>query len=181
MKRVSIQKMVETALCIAIGLVLPTALHSIPNAGSIFLPMHIPILLCGLLCGWSWGLACGVLTPVLSSLLLGMPPAAYLPGMVLELAVYGLLSGLLYHKVKLNLYVSLLLTMLVGRVAYGLMQSVIFLTGGSEYSFSIFFTSLFVKGLPGIIIQIILIPILVMALQKANLSQKPKARIKTNK
>lgn len=179
MKKVNIQKMVETALCIALGLALPQALHSIPGAGSIFLPMHIPVLLCGLLCGWSWGLACGVVTPVLSSLIFGMPPVAYLPGMVLELAIYGLVAGILYYKLKLNLYVSLLLSMLVGRVAYGLMQSVIFLTGGSEYSFAIFFNSLFVKGLPGIVIQIVLIPVLVMALQKANLAQRPITKAKT--
>lgn len=181
MKKVDIQKMVETALCVAIGLTLPLALHSIPSAGSIFLPMHIPILLCGLLCGWSWGLACGVITPVLSSLIFGMPPTAILPGMVLELAIYGLMTGLLYHKLKLNLYVSLILSMLLGRIASGLMHAVVFLSGGSEYSFAIFFNTLFVKGLPGMIIQIILIPILVIALQKANLAQKPVARVKTNK
>lgn len=181
MKKGNVQRMVEAALCVAIGVALPQAFHGIAEAGVIFLPMHIPVLLCGLLCGWSWGLACGVMTPVLSSLIFGMPPVAYLPGMVLELAVYGLMAGLLYRKLKLNLYVSLILSMLLGRVVSGLMNSIIFLTGGNEYSFAIFFNTLFVKGLPGIIIQIILIPILVMALQKANLSQKPVVQVKADK
>ena len=89
------KRMILTALFVALGVVLPMAFHSIPNAGSIFLPMHIPVLLCGLICGWAYGLGCGVLAPLLSSLMTGMPPAAILPGMLCELAVYGLVSGLL--------------------------------------------------------------------------------------
>ncbi|MDL2323780.1 ECF transporter S component [Ruminococcaceae bacterium OttesenSCG-928-A16] len=174
MKKNNVQKMVMTSLCVAIGLVLPQLLHSVPQAGSILLPMHIPVLLCGLLCGWAWGLGCGVLTPLLSSLILGMPPAPYLPGMLVELATYALIAGLLYRTFKLNIYVALLCAMLAGRVAYGLLQTVMFLAGGSAYSFQIFFTGLFVKGLPGIAIQIVLIPLLVLALEKAGVSQKPK-------
>lgn len=174
MKSRKIQKMVETALLIAVGLILPQFLHTIPQSGLIFLPMHIPVLLCGLLCGWSWGLACGAIIPVLSYLFFGMPVAAYLPSMVFELAVYGLVAGLIYYKMGMNIYFSLILAMLSGRVIYGLLQTALFLTGGSEYSFAIFFTTLFVKGLPGIIIQLIIIPPLVIVLQKAGLAQKPK-------
>ena len=76
------KKMVITALCMAIGIILPITLHAIPNAGSILLPMHIPVLLCGLICGPVYGVICGVMTPFLSSLLTGMPPAAYLPSMI---------------------------------------------------------------------------------------------------
>ncbi len=68
-----IKKLILTGLCVAIGVVLPVALHSVPNGGSIFLPMHIPVILCGLICGPLFGLACGILTPLLSSLLTGMP------------------------------------------------------------------------------------------------------------
>ncbi|MEG1275596.1 MAG: ECF transporter S component, partial [Ruthenibacterium sp.] len=88
------KKLVLAALCVALGMILPMAFHAVPNAGGIFLPMHIPVLLCGLVCGWQYGLACGVLAPLLSSLITGMPPAAFLPGMLCELAVYGLVSGL---------------------------------------------------------------------------------------
>lgn len=79
--------LVMTGLCIAIGIVLPMAFHSVPNAGSVILPMHIPVLLCGLICGPIYGLASGILTPALSSLLTQMPPMAYLPSMLCELAI----------------------------------------------------------------------------------------------
>lgn len=84
MKRSSTRRLVMAALCVALGVVLPMAFHSVPRGGSIFLPMHIPVLLCGLACGWPYGLACGVLAPLCSSLITGMPPAAYLPSMLCE-------------------------------------------------------------------------------------------------
>ena len=82
----NIRKMVSTALFVALGIALPLAVHSIPNAGRVFLPMHIPVLLCGIACGFPYGLACGILTPLLSSLFTGMPPAPVLPAMLCELA-----------------------------------------------------------------------------------------------
>ena len=88
------KKLVSCALCIAIGVLLPMAFHVIPNGGSIFLPMHIPVLICGLFCGAPYGLACGIITPFLSSMTTGMPPAMILPQMMIELAVYGLVTGL---------------------------------------------------------------------------------------
>ena len=88
------RKLVSCALCIALGVLLPMAFHVIPNAGSVFLPMHIPVLICGLFCGWPYGLACGILTPFISSVTTGMPPAMMLPQMMVELAVYGLVAGL---------------------------------------------------------------------------------------
>ena len=88
------KQLVLAALCVALGVVLPVAFHSIPNAGSVLLPMHIPVLLCGLVCGPWFCLGCGALTPMLSSLATGMPPAAILPGMLCQLAVYVLTSRL---------------------------------------------------------------------------------------
>ena len=73
------KQLVLAALCVALGVVLPVAFHSIPNAGSVLLPMHIPVLLCGLVCGPVYGLLSGILTPLLSSMITGMPPIAYLP------------------------------------------------------------------------------------------------------
>ncbi len=173
----STKKMVLAALCVSLGVLLPQALHAIPYAGQIFLPMHIPVLLCGFMCGGLWGLACGVITPILSSLIFSMPPVPYLPGMVLELAIYGLAAGLLYRKLNLNIYIALILSMLAGRVAYGLMNTLLFISGqNSEYSFAIFFTSLFVKALPGIIIQLVLLPVLVLGLQKAGIIPKPEKK-----
>lgn len=161
-----------TALCVALGVVLPVTLHAIPNAGSILLPMHIPVLLCGLVCGPVYGLACGILAPLLSSLITSMPPMAMLPSMICELAVYGLVAGILIRVIKTryniaNLYLSLLGAMLIGRVIYGALNSLIFRAG--EYSLQLWLTGAFVTALPGIAIQLVLLPVLVLALQKARL------------
>ena len=121
------KRLILAGLCVALGIVLPVAFHSVANAGSIFLPMHIPVLLCGLICGWPYGLACGVLAPLLSSLITGMPPMAFLPSMLCELAVYGFVSGLLMRYVKTgkllaDLYISLVGAMLLGRLVLGLLS-----------------------------------------------------------
>lgn len=164
------KKLVFTALCIAIGIVLPMAFHAIPNAGSIFLPMHIPVLICGLVCGWPYGLACGVMAPLLSSLITSMPPMAVLPGMLFELAAYGLITGVMMHflrtgKSLADIYISLLTAMLCGRFLYGILNAVIFRAG--DYSLEVWLTAAFVTGLPGIIIQLVFVPAIVFALEKA--------------
>lgn len=162
--------LVITALCIALGIVLPIAMHSVPNAGRVFLPMHLPILLCGLLVGWPYGLICGILTPLLSSVLTGMPPAPMLPSMLCELAVYGLAAGLLYQllgkqKPVVRLYGALIGAMLAGRLVMGVVQALIFSVG--QYSMQVWVTSAFVTALPGIAIELVLIPLLVMGLRRA--------------
>ncbi|MBC8535865.1 ECF transporter S component [Feifania hominis] len=164
--------MILTGLCIALGVVLPIAFHTIPNAGTVFLPMHIPVLLCGLACGPLYGLACGILAPLLSHFTTGMPPAAILPSMLCELAVYGLMAGLLLRLVKTrskaaNLYVSLIGAMLVGRVVLGLLNTLIFRAGA--YSMQVWLTAAFVTALPGIVIQLIAVPVVYYALEKAKL------------
>ena len=166
------KRLILAGLCVALGIVLPVAFHSVANAGSIFLPMHIPVLLCGLICGWPYGLACGVLAPLLSSLITGMPPMAFLPSMLCELAVYGFVSGLLMRFVKTgkllaDLYISLVGAMLLGRLVLGLLNAVLFRAG--EYSVALWTTSAFVTALPGIVIQLAVIPVLVFALKKSNL------------
>lgn len=163
------KKMIYSALMIAVGIILPLALHSIPNSGSILLPMHIPVLIAGIVCGFPYGLICGIVTPLLSSMLTGMPPAVFLPSMICELAGYGIVSSLLMRISVKNtyakIYVSLLGAMLTGRIVYGILNSLIFSVG--SYSMQIWLTSAFVTSLPGIAIQIIVIPALVIALQKA--------------
>lgn len=172
MKRSFAKDMSITAMCIAIGLVLPMAFHTIPNAGSIFLPMHIPVLICGLICGWKYGLICGILTPCLSSILTGMPPAAYLPSMLCELAVYGLVAGIMADTLKiknlyLKIYCALITAMISGRVVMGIMNALIFRAG--SYKFSVWIAASFITSLPGIVIQVLLIPAVIVGLQKANL------------
>ncbi len=167
-----VRQMVLTALFIAIGVVLPQAFHMIPNAGSVILPMHIPVLLAGLVCGPVFGLACGVLTPALSSMITGMPPMAVLPGMLCELAIYGLTAGIMAKIIKtgkpvVDIYAALITSMLAGRIAAGLVNGLIFRAG--EYSMSMWLTASFVTALPGIVIQLVAIPIIIMALKKAKL------------
>ena len=134
--------------------------------------MHIPVLLCGLICGWPFGLLCGIAGPVLASLLTQMPPIAYLPGMVVELAVYGLITGLMMRiirtkKIYVDLYCSLIAALLVGRIAAGISKALIFSAG--SYSIAMWATSYFVTAWPGLVIQLALIPTIVFALEKAGL------------
>lgn len=167
-----VKRAIITAICIALCVVLPQAFHAIPRAGMIYLPMHIPVLLCGLICGWPFGLLCGLAGPALSSVITGMPPAATLPSMMIECAIYGCIAGLLMaivrtRKTYLDLYISLIGAMLCGRIIAGILQALIFSAG--KYSISAWATSYFVTALPGIIIQIVLLPSIVFALMKAKL------------
>ena len=164
------KQLVLAALCVALGVVLPVAFHSIPNAGSVLLPMHIPVLLCGLVCGPVYGLLSGILTPLLSSMITGMPPIAYLPGMLCELAAYGLVSGVLWHKVKHTvpmMYASLVTAMVAGRLVWGAVRFVLAGLTGSSFPFSAFLSGALLTAVPGIIAQLILIPLILTALQKA--------------
>ena len=166
-------KLTISGACVALGVILPIAFHSIPNAGSIFLPMHIPVLLCGLICGPLYGLICGILAPVISSFCTGMPPMAILPGMTAELAVYGLISGLFMCKFSTkkslaNIYIALIFSMICGRIVGGLLNGLIFRAG--HYSLQVWVAASFITALPGIVIQLVLIPIMVFTLQKAGFS-----------
>lgn len=173
MKKMSpVKKSIITAVCIALCVVLPQAFHAIPNAGSIYCPMHIPVLLCGLICGWQYGLLCGIAGPLMSALITGMPPAAVLPGMLVECAAYGALTGLMMQlvhtkKVYPDLYISLLVAMLGGRIISGIAKALIFSAG--SYSMTAWVTGSFVTSLPGIIVHLVLIPSIVYALMKAKL------------
>ena len=166
------KKAVLTSACIALCVVLPMAFHAIPNAGNIWLPMHIPVLLCGLICGWKFGLLCGILGPLVSSLITQMPVFAYLPSMMIELSAYGLFSGLLMghvHTGKLirDVLISLIAAMIIGRVFYGAANALIFNTG--KYSLNAWLTAGFITAIPGIILQLVLIPSIIVSLEKASL------------
>ena len=172
MKMSNVKSMVMTAMCIALGVVLPVMFHGVENAGSIFCPMHIPVLICGLICGWQYGLVCGLVTPIVSSLLTGMPPMAILPAMMIELAVYGLITSVMMRFVKTknqyaDLYVSLIVAMLVGRVINGVVKAI--MLAGGDYSIAVWATASFVTCLPAIAIQLVLIPNLIHILTKAKI------------
>jgi len=164
-----VKRLVLAAVCIALCVVVPMAFHAIPNAGSIFLPMHIPVLLCGMLCGWPFGFLCGLLGPLLSSLTTGMPPAAMLPAMMVECATYGAVSGMMLKfvhtgKTYPDLYIAMVTAMLAGRVISGIAKALIFSPG---MALSAWVTASFVTALPGIAVQLVLLPTVVFSLMKA--------------
>jgi thiamine transporter ThiT len=166
-----VKKLVFTAACAALCLVLPMAFHAIPNAGQVILPMHIPVLLCGLICGWPYGGVCGIIGPLLSSVITGMPPAAMLPSMMVECAVYGFTSGLLMKYVRTgkavtDLYICLISAMAVGRIAAGFAKAWIFTPGVSPFAWV---TTSLVTGIPGIVLQLAVLPLVVAALTRARL------------
>ena len=168
----NVKRAIVTAVCVALCVVLPMLFHAIPNAGSIYSPMHIPVLICGLTCGWAYGLACGIIGPIMSYLLTGMPLITALPQMIVELAVYGVISGLLMRfvhtgRLYADLYISLIVAMVVGRACAGIVSALIFTRG--TMTISLFATTYFVSCLPGIVIQLALIPTIVVALERANL------------
>ena len=170
---VQIRKLTYSALYLAIALVLPFLTGQIPEIGSMLCPMHIPALLCGFVCGWPWGLAVGFVSPLLRSLLFGMPTAYTAVAMAFELAAYGAVSGILYRifpRRNWSVYVTLIAAMIVGRLVWGCVQ---FMMAGLQHT--VFDRSLFLAGavtnaLPGILVQIILIPILVITMEKAKLT-----------
>lgn len=164
-------KMVLAALFLALAYVMPFVTGQIPEVGAMLCPMHIPVLLCGFICGWPWGLAVGFIAPLFRSLTLGMPPL--FPGavcMAFELAAYGAVAGAMHRvlpRKKASIYVSLLTAMAIGRLVWGAMMFVCLgLTGGS-FGLSAFLAGAVTNALPGIIVQIILVPILVMALDNS--------------
>lgn len=175
MEHKHLRSLTLTAVMIAFGVVLPFLFHSVPKGGMIFCPMHLPVLLCGLLTGPIYGLAAGALTPFLSSMITGMPPAGpVLYSMIFELAVYGLVAGLMFRKLKtekiaVDIYVSLVVAMLAGRIVSGLLKAFVF-SGGQPYSMTVWLTSSFVTCLPGIILQLIFVPLLYAVLRKAKLA-----------
>ena len=165
-----VKRMVTTAICAAMCVVLPLAFHAIPNAGTILLPMHIPVLLCGLVCGWPYGLVCGLLGPFISSFT-GMPPMAVLPGMMVECGTYGLVTGLMMKMVRTgrttaDLYISMGAAMILGRVLSGFAKALIFSPGTPAFAWV---TTSLVTGIPGIIIQLVVMPLLITALTRAKL------------
>lgn len=161
----STRQLTISAMSLALGIILPQAFHMVPNAGSIFLPMHMPVIFGAYFVSPIYAFIVGILCPLVSHIVFQMPTTAMLGQMVVELGAYGLCASLLnrYLNIRKDIiktYAVLVISMLVGRMAYGIMNCLFFKAG--EYSLSIWLSSAFVTCLPGIMIQIILIPILVV-------------------
>lgn len=157
-----------TALFLALAVVLPIGFHAMGIGGRVFLPMHIPVLLAGFLAGPLAGFIVGLLAPGLSTLLTGMPPAVITPVMTLELPLYGLTAGLFYYRMHLNIYIALGISMILGRLAFALGLFILGFFIDMPYSAAALFSSgsAFITGLPGIIVQIIIIPVIVAAVKR---------------
>ena len=167
-RRNELLKMCLAALFLALAYVMPFLTGQIPEIGSMLCPMHLPVLLCGFVCGWPWGLVVGLIAPIFRSLTLGMPPlfpTAFC--MAFELAAYGIVAGLMHKllpKKKLSIYCSLITAMIVGRLVWGVAMYVCMGVRGGSFTFTAFLSGAILNAVPGIIVQIVLIPILVMVL-----------------
>ena len=170
----NLKKLILSAMFLSIGVVLPLLTGSIKEIGDSLLPMHIPILLCGLVCGPKFGALTGFILPIFRALTFGMPPIY--PNaiwMAFELATYGLVIGLLYSRFKQKsvkaVYISLIASMILGRVVWGVVKTLLLGIGSSQFGFYAFLIGGFVDALPGIVLQLILIPLIMAILNKFKL------------
>lgn len=173
-KKSPIFNLTLAAMFLAIGLVLPFFTGQIPQIGNMLLPMHIPVFLCSLICGWQYGLGIGFILPILRYVLFGMPvlfPTGI--AMAFELATYGFTAGFLYARSRwkcvIALYRSLIPAMLAGRMVWGIVQVVLLGMGKSSFTWQMFFAGAFFNAIPGIVLQLILIPAVMVALNRTGL------------
>lgn len=165
-----------SAMFLALAFVMPFLTGQIQQIGNMLCPMHIPVILCGFICGGPWGLAVGFIAPLLRSFALGMPPmypTAF--AMAFELAAYGLLSGILYRafpKKKIYIYFSLVISMAVGRLVWGAVQFACMGFDASQFGFAAFWAGAVANAVPGIILQLVLVPVAVMLLEKVKIINK---------
>ncbi|MBR2045735.1 MAG: ECF transporter S component [Agathobacter sp.] len=170
MKRDEIKKITLSAMFLALAFVLPFFTGQIPQIGNMLCPMHIPVLLCGFFCGAPWGGFVGFIAPILRSMVLGMPPM--FPTaicMAFELATYGLVTGLLHNKLpkkRWSVYVSLVSAMIVGRMIWGLAMLFALGLDTTKFGMAAFISGSITTAIPGIVLQIILIPIIVITLER---------------
>ena len=170
----STKQLTVSALLFALGLVLPFLTGQVPQIGNMLLPMHIPVLLCGLICGWQYGAAVGLVLPLLRSMTLGMPPLfPTATAMAFELMTYGFVSGWMYERSKwkciVALYRSLIAAMLAGRIVWGVVQIVLLGVAGAGFTWQMFMAGAFINAVPGIIAQLLIIPAVMIALNRTGL------------
>lgn len=163
-----------SAMFMAVGMVLPFLTGQIQQIGNMLLPMHLPVFLCGLICGWQYGAVVGFILPLLRSVIFGMPPLfPTAAAMAFELATYGLVAGLLYGRSRwqcvVALYRSIIVAMLAGRIVWGVVQIVLLGFSGSAFTWQMFMAGALLNSIPGIVMQLILIPAIMVALNRTGL------------
>lgn len=167
-----VKKLAVTAMLFAVGMVLPFFIGQIPAIGKMLLPMHIPVLLCGFIVGWQYGALIGFLLPIVRGLVFGMPPLyPNAIAMAFEMAAYGFVSGYLYSHAKWQctkmLYISLVTAMLAGRLVWAFAEVILLGIGGNTFTWKMFAAGAFLNAIPGIIVQLVFIPLIMVALRRA--------------
>lgn len=168
-----VYQMVMSSLFLALCYVLPNFTGNIPVIGSALLPMHLPVLICGFICGPMWGAAVGFIAPVSRSLLMTMPTMSVAIPMGFEMAVYGFVCGILFRiqrkknvaEVK-NIYISLVSAMVLGRIVYGFIKASMTFGTANPYTFSAFIAGTVTSAIPGIVLQLVFVPVVVKAVIK---------------
>lgn len=168
----NVKKLAVTAMLFAVGMVLPFFIGQIPAIGKMLLPMHIPVLLCGFIVGWQYGALIGFLLPIVRGLVFGMPPLyPNAVAMAFEMAAYGFVSGYLYSHARWQctkmLYISLVTAMLAGRLVWAFAEVILLGIGGNIFTWKMFAAGAFLNAIPGIIVQLTLIPLIMVALRRA--------------
>ena len=167
----TIKNLTASAICLALCMLLPLLTGQIPQVGNALSPMHIPVLLCGFICGPWYAAIIGAVAPLLRYLVFGMPPIMPVGiAMCFELAAYGIIAGMLYRafpKKPAFIYVSLIIAMALGRAVWGIAMWLLTNAAGTQFTWALFMAGAFINAVPGIVLHIVIIPVLVMALQRA--------------
>lgn len=178
-----ILRLALAAMFLALGLVLPLLTAQIRELGNMLLPMHLPILLCGLICGWQYGAVVGFVCPLLRFALFSMPRMPMGIGMAFELCAYGAIVGFLYGRSKwkcvFSLYRSLIIAMIGGRIVWGVARVVMVGAADVPFGWEMFLSGALLTAIPGILLQLVLIPVIMVALDKAKLVPFSKRRPQT--
>lgn len=174
MKNKKLFNLILAAMFLGLGLVLPLLTGQIPKIGNMLLPMHIPVLLCGFICGWQYGAVIGFVVPLMRSAVFGMPvmyPTAV--SMAFELAAYGFIAGFLFGRARWkcvkSLYRCLIIAMIGGRLVWGVAQTLLLGIGENGFTLQMFAAGAFLNAIPGIILQLVLIPAVMLVLDKTHL------------
>ena len=174
MKNAQLKKLIFSAIFLALGFILPMLIGQIPTIGKMLLPMHIPVFLCAMICDYKYGALIGFILPLLRSLLFSVPtmyPTAI--AVAFEMATYGLIAGIIFAQFKkknlVSIYASMLPAMILGRIVRCVAEIILLNLKDNPFIWKTFATTTILNSTPGIILQLILIPAVILALKKAKI------------